>query len=133
MPGDINPGQPSLFNWGTKVLPDIPKVIADAAARLKKEEENVRKIIGALNQVASIGEDELPASAVVTSAIRDIEATLNRLPEVSAGVARAADAAEALYPLYQREHETDQARFDGERGSHAQEKQADVAAGEQDT
>jgi hypothetical protein len=133
MPGDINPGQPSLFNWGNKVLPDIPRIIGEAAARLKREEENVRNIIGALNKVASIGEDELPASTVITSAIRDIEATLNRLPEVSTGVARAADAAEALYPLYQREHEADQARFDGERGSRAQERQADVAAGEQDT
>lgn len=133
MPGDINPGQPSLFNWGNKVLPDIPQVIAEAAVRLKKEEENVRSIIKALGQVATIGEDELPASNAITAALRDIEGMLKRLPEVSTGVAQAADAAESLYPLYQREHETDEARFAGERGSRAQEKQADVAAGEQDT
>ncbi|MEU5946329.1 hypothetical protein ABZ793_12295 [Micromonospora sp. NPDC047465] len=126
----------SLQRWGRNL-----RTVSPAIEELARAADQHTRLAGAIatsvQKLATQGETDLPAHPTVTAEAAAIAAELKQAQaehEAAAGKLRQLAArADALGASYMRQHETDEARLAGERGSRAREKRADVAHAEQDT
>lgn len=123
----------SLFRWGA-ILGKVPEIIDDSARRTGEVVDAVQTIAGGLANLAAQGASELPAdvglaaeaeavAAEYQAAGQELEAALNRLRSAQAD-------SEALHSRFQKDHEMDLARLNGERAPRHVEARADVASAE---
>lgn len=126
----------SLQGWGRKL-----RLIAPAIEE-KAKEDRARAEAGAatteaISKLAAQGESDLPASKALTAELESIAAEMKKLDAEAAAIAekrgRLAAQAEVLPAKYRSEHEMDEDRLDGVRGSREREKRADVTNAERDT
>lgn len=126
----------SLQRWGRN-LTTIGPAIEEMARDADKKAQLAGAIAASVQKLATQGETDLPAHPTVTAEAAAIAAELKQAQaESEAAVARLrglAARADALGASYRRNHEVDEARLNGERGSRAREKRADVGLAEQDT
>lgn len=124
----------SLQRWGRN-LKTISPAIEDLAKAADGTSELADAIATGVSKLAQQGEDDLPAHKTLTAEAAAIAAELKTIQadNPAARLRSLAARAEALGITYRQQHETDEARLAGERGSRAREKRADVTNAEQDT
>lgn len=124
----------SLHRWGRN-LGTIAPAVHELAGRHGQLQAEVEQAVAVVNQLAGQGATDVPGAKAVVAEVEAIKAELASIQgqETAAKLKRLAERAEALGALYRSHHETDEGRLNGERGSRAQERRADVGAAEQDT
>lgn len=126
----------SLQRWGRN-LKTIAPAIDELATEARKQSDVTDAIAKGVERLATQGENDLPAHPALTAEAEAIAAGLREVraeEEVRAERLRSLAArAEVLAARYGTQHETDEARLNGERGGRAKERRADVSAAEQDT
>jgi hypothetical protein len=126
----------SLQRWGRN-LKDIAPALDELATSARQQTDVANAVAQSVAKLALQGENDLPAHASLTSEAESIASELRALNaenEVRADKMRTLAArGEALALRYGTQHETDEGRLNGERGSRSQEKRADVGTAEQDT
>ncbi|WBB94153.1 hypothetical protein [Verrucosispora sp. WMMC514] len=126
----------SLQKWGI-VLSDIAPACDEAASELGRQIEAMDALTAGVKQLASYGENDLPAIKPLVAEVEAIAAEQAAIrAEADALVTRQrrlAARAEVLPGMFNRGHYLDKDRMDGVRGSRRAEKRADVAAAERDT
>jgi hypothetical protein len=123
----------SLQGWGRN-LKTIAPALRDMARRRQALENEEAAAFAAIQNLATQGENDLPAGSAITSEMQNLAAQV-RTEQGNSGAARLrrlADQADALPGTYERDHETDEDRMHTPRKSRQHERRADVAAAEQD-
>lgn len=125
----------SLQRWGRNIG-SIGQALAEVADVDSKAHEAGKTVTAGIRKLAVQGENDQPASKRLVAELDHIARSSQRIDdEIEALIAQRralAAQAEALPARYRTDHETDEARLQGERGGRQREKRADVTAAEQD-
>lgn len=127
---NATPDDVSLQRYG-KNLKLVEAGAEEVRAAYAAAEALKAKFVGSVSRMATVGDDALPASKRLVADVEAIAAKGGNASSSDEWNAVAASAA-ALHGVYKQEHDTDDARLEGERASRQKEKRADVGYAEQD-